>query len=87
MIFRFFHYIWLVDSEHLFYSNFERKNYKTLTLDIAHFANFEINTLTVSKFNKRWERLLEEIRYSDIQFLNSCDTLNPWEHMSLNIKT
>ena len=25
--------------------------------------------------------------YSDIQFLNICSTLNPWEDMSLNIKT
>ena len=26
----------------MFYSNFERKNYKALTFNIVHFANFEI---------------------------------------------
>ena len=26
----------------MFYSYFERKNYKCLTFNIAHFANFEI---------------------------------------------
>ena len=27
----------------MFDSNFERKNYKTLTFDIVHFVNFEIS--------------------------------------------
>ena len=43
----------------------------SLTFNIVHFPNFEINAaleqaphLTVSKFYKRRKRLLEEIRYS-----------------------
>ena len=27
----------------MFYSNFERKNYKALTFNIVHFTNFEIS--------------------------------------------
>ena len=44
----------------MFHYHFERKNDKVLTFNIVHFPNFEI---TVSKFNKRRGRLLEEIRY------------------------
>ena len=43
----------------MFYSNFEKKNYKALTFNIAHVPNFEI----VSKLNKRRGRFVEEIRY------------------------
>ena len=35
----FFHYFWFIDSGNLFYSNFERNNYKALTLNIVHFTN------------------------------------------------
>ena len=41
LILRFFHYIWLIDSE---YSHFERKYYKVLTFNIVHFPNFEMST-------------------------------------------
>ena len=67
--FIFFHYIWFIDSENLFYSLFQRKNDKVLTHHIAHCPNFEISAslklaphFTISKFNKRRGRLLEEIR-------------------------
>ena len=70
LIFRFFHYVWFIDSENLFHSYFERKYDKVLTLNIVHFSNFEISAslklvphLTVSKFNKRQGHLLEEILY------------------------
>ena len=43
LIFRFFYYTWFIDSENLFYSNFERKNYKGLTFNNVHSANFEIS--------------------------------------------
>ena len=43
LIFRFFHYIWFIDSEDLIRSYFERKNDKFLTFNIIHFPNFEIN--------------------------------------------
>ena len=54
----------------MFHSNFERKNYKALTFGIVHLANFEISAslelapphLTLSKFNKCRERLLDKIR-------------------------
>ena len=53
----------------MFYSYFERKNYKALAFNIVHFANFEISAslylaphIAVSEFNKRRRRLLEEIR-------------------------
>ena len=53
----------------MFHSYFERKNDKVLIFNIVHFPNFEISAslllappLTVSKFNKRQGRLLEEIR-------------------------
>ena len=42
-IFRFFHYIWFIDSENLFDSYFERKNDKVLIFNIVHFPNFEIS--------------------------------------------
>ena len=43
LIFRFVHYIWFINSENLFYSYFERKNYNAMTFNIADFANFEIS--------------------------------------------
>ena len=53
----------------MFHSYFERIYDKVLTFNIVHFPNFEISAslllaphLTVSKFNKRRGRLLEEIR-------------------------
>ena len=56
----------------MFHSFFERKHDKFLTFNIVHFPNFEINAslllvlhLTVSKFNKRQQRFLEEMRYSN----------------------
>ena len=74
LIFRFFHYIWFIDSKNLFHSYFERKNDKVLTFNIVHFPNFEIYSslkqaphLTVSKFNKSRGRLLEEIQYTDCE--------------------
>ena len=64
----------------MFHSYFERKNDKVLTLNIAHFFNFEISTslllapyLAISKFNKRRGRLLEEIRYLLVLKRNSKD--------------
>ena len=47
----------------MFYSYFERKNYKALTFNIVRFANFEISAASnVSKFNKCRGRLLQEMR-------------------------
>ena len=43
LIFRFFHYIWFVDSKNSFHFYFERKNGKVLTFNIVHFPNFEIS--------------------------------------------
>ena len=43
LTFRFFNYIWFIDSENLFYSYFERKNDdKVLTFNIFHLPNFKI---------------------------------------------
>ena len=72
-MFRFFYYIWSIDSGNLsFILFFERKHDKFLTFNIVHFPNFEINAslllalhLAVSKFNKRRGRFLEEMRYSN----------------------
>ena len=44
LTFRFFYYIWFVDSENLFHSYFKRKNDKVSTFNIVHFQNFEIST-------------------------------------------
>ena len=44
LTFRFFYYIWFIDSENLFHSYFKRKNDKVLTFNIVHFQNFEIST-------------------------------------------
>ena len=41
LLFRFFHYIWFIDSENLFHSYFERKNDKVLTFHVIPFPNFE----------------------------------------------
>ena len=43
LVFRFFHYIWFIDSENLFHSYFDRKYDKVLTFNIAHFSNFEVS--------------------------------------------
>ena len=40
LIFGFFHYIWLIDSENLFHTYFERKNGKVLTFKTVNFPNF-----------------------------------------------
>ena len=42
LIFRFFRYIWFIDSTNFFHSYFERKNDKALTFNIVHFPNIEI---------------------------------------------
>ena len=44
LTFRFFYYIWFVDSENLFHSYFKRKNDKVSTFNIVHFQIFEIST-------------------------------------------
>ena len=44
LTFRFFYYIWFIDSENLFHSYFKRKNDKVSTFNIVHFQNFEIST-------------------------------------------
>ena len=44
LIFRFFYYIWFIDSEYLFHSYVEKKCDKVLTFNIAHFPIFEIST-------------------------------------------
>ena len=53
----------------MFQSYSERKNDKVLTFNIVHSPKFEISVslklaphLTISKFDKRRRRLLEEIR-------------------------
>ena len=44
LIFRFFDYIWFIDSENfMFHSYFERENDKALACNIVHFRNFEIS--------------------------------------------
>ena len=56
LTFRFFHYIWLIDSENLcFISYFERKYDKVLTFNIVQFPNFKISAsfLLAPPFNKR----------------------------------
>ena len=65
----------------MFHYYFERKYVKVLTFNIAHFPNFEISAslllalhLTVSKFNKRQGRLLEEIRYYKLIEAKSAKT-------------
>ena len=54
LIFRSFHYIGFIDSEHLFHY-FERKSDKVLTFNIAHFPNFEISAplYLAPPYNKR----------------------------------
>ena len=54
----------------MLHSYFKRKYDKVLTFNIVHFPNFEISAflllashLAVSKFNKRWGHLLDEIRH------------------------
>ena len=41
LIFRFFHYIGFIDSEHLCF--ILQKNDEVLTINIVHFPNFEIS--------------------------------------------
>ena len=41
--FRFFHYVWFIDSENMFRSHFKRKNDEVLAFDIVHFPNFDIS--------------------------------------------
>ena len=55
LIFRLFHYIGFIDSEHLFHSCFERKSDKVLTFNIVHFPNFEISAplYLAPPYNKR----------------------------------
>ena len=55
LIFRFFLYIWFIDSENLFYLYFERKYDKVLAFNIVHFANFEMSAslLLALPSNKR----------------------------------
>ena len=43
LTFRFFYYIWFIDSENLFHFYFKRKNDKVLTFNIVHFPNFQIS--------------------------------------------
>ena len=44
LIFRFFHYIWFIDSENLcFILILKEKNDKVLTLNVVHFPNFGIS--------------------------------------------
>ena len=43
-MFRFFHYIWFIDSENSsFILILKETNYKILTFDIGHFPYFEIS--------------------------------------------
>ena len=42
LIFRFFYYVWFIDSKNLFHS-YLKKNDKDLTFNIVHFPNFETN--------------------------------------------
>ena len=66
----------------MIHSYFERKYDEVLTFNIVHFPDFEISAslllapnVTVSKFNKRRGRLLEEIGYCisivDLQQVNA----------------
>ena len=44
LIFRFFHYIWFIDSKNLYFILIlEEKMIKFLTFNIVHFPNFEIS--------------------------------------------
>ena len=43
-MFRFFHYIWFIYSENLFFILiFKKKNDKVLAFNIVYFPNFEIS--------------------------------------------
>ena len=71
LIFRFFHYIWFIGSENLcFIPILKEKMTRFWHLNIVHFPNFEISVssnkrhTSVSKFNKCWGRLFEEIQYA-----------------------
>ena len=60
----------------MFYSNFERKNYKALTFNIVHFANFE--TLTPSS-NKRRIRIFLIAKFlAKINILKSRTKYTIW---------
>ena len=55
LIFRFFKYIWFIDSENLcFILMLKEKNGKVLTCNIVHFPNFEISAAPNS-FLIQWE--------------------------------
>ena len=43
LIFRFFHYIWFIDSENLSFTLILKEKMTVLTLNIAHFCKFEIS--------------------------------------------
>ena len=44
LIFRFFHYIWFIDSENFYFIIIlKEKNDKVLTFNIVHLPNFEIS--------------------------------------------
>ena len=57
------------------------KNYLTI------YHGFKIRLVILKILGKYWYILNNNTPYSDIYFLNICYTLNPWEHMPLNIKT
>ena len=43
LMFRFFHYIWFIDSENVYFILILKKKYKVLTFNFVHFPTFEIS--------------------------------------------